>query len=252
MKNYVFMMIFGLFCFCLAASAQAHMLWLIPDKPAPDPGETVTLTIGFGHHFPGDKMEKEGRLKRVYAVAPDGSELACQALSPCTYTFTPQQEGTYWLFAALKSGFVSNTTSGRKLGNKQTLENVVSCSAFRMSGMTSIRCGKGEWEQAGGGAFDLELVPVADPAGKKKDDTIALKVMFQGEPLAGASVTPAAAKSDHHHDSPAAVETNAEGRARVKRTGSGPWMFTARHDSPYPKKDLCDSYFYCTTLTLGF
>jgi len=258
MKKYGLMTALTLIVFCLtAAAAQAHMLWLSPDKTTPAPGDSVEITIGFGHHFPHGKMEKENRLKAVYATAPDGSKVRCKALSPSTYTFTPQQEGTYWLFAAMKPGFVSNTTQGRKIGNKKTLENVVSCSAFRLSAMTAIHCGNADWRSAEADAFDLKLMPVSDAADVKKGDTIAIKVLFQGEPLAGASVTPSAAAHSHdeegnhgHHGASGEVETNEDGIARVKLDYDGTWMFTARHQRPYPEKDLCDNYSYCTTLTL--
>jgi uncharacterized GH25 family protein len=258
MKKYGFLTVLTLIVFCMtAAAAQAHMLWLSPDKTTPAPGETVEITIGFGHHFPHGKMEKQGRLKAVYAVAPDGSKVQCKAQSPAAYTFTPKQEGTYWLFAAMKPGFVSNTTQGRSLGNKKTLENVVSCSAFRLSAMTAVRCGKADWKAAGTDAFDLKLMPVSDPADLKKGDAIALQVLFQGEPLAGASITPSTAVHSHnedgghgHHGASGEVETNADGIARVELDSDGAWMFTARHERPYPEKELCDTYSYCTTLRL--
>ncbi len=261
MKKYGLPALLGLIGFCVfAVSAQAHMLWLTPDNTSPKPGETVTITIGFGHHYPEGKMEKEGRLKAVYALAPDGSEIECQALSPATYTFTPDQKGTYWLYAAMKPGFVSNTTRGRKLGNKETLENVVSCSAFRMSAITPIRCGDSAWQPAKKNAHELEIMPAGDPETIGKGDTIALKVTFQGKPLAGASISPAAAsheKHDHghghdHNHGHAAVETDADGIARVQLTADGPWLFTARHQMPYPKETICDSFAYITSLMLDF
>lgn len=260
MKKYGLITALNLMLFCLiATSAQAHMLWLTPDKPSPKPGETVTVTIGFGHHYPQGTMEKEGRLKRVYAVAPDGGEIDCQALSTSTYTFTPQQKGTYWLYAVMKPGFVSNTTKGRKLGNKETLENVVSCSAFRISAMTPVRCGDSKWRPAKGGAHELEVIPTGDPEAVDKGETIALKVLFQGKPLAGASVTPAASNAEHHHGHDQghdhgqdAVETDADGIARIKLTSDESWLFTARHKTPYPDEELCDSFSYITSLTLDF
>jgi len=260
MKKYTLTTALSLMAFFLmAASAQAHMLWLTPDNTSPAPGETVTLTIGFGHHYPQGEMEKAGRLQRVYAVYPDGSEIDCQALSPSTYTFTPEQKGTYWLYAAMKPGFVSNTTQGRSLGNKQTLENVVSCFAFRISAMTPIRCGDGQWRPAKADAYELEVIPADDPAKIAKGDMIAMKVLFKGKPLAGASVIPAAADAEHpqghdqgHDHGSDAVETDADGIARIKLTSDGPWMFTARHKMPYPNKELCDTFSYCTSLTFDF
>lgn len=261
MKKYGFITTLSLLIACFfPLSAQAHMLWLTPDNTSPEPGESVRITIGFGHHYPEGKMEKADRLKSVHAVSPDGSKIECQALTPATYTFTPDQKGTYWLYAAMKPGFVSNTTKGRKPGNKETLENVVSCSAFRMSAMTPIRCGEADWQAAKSEAHELEIIPAENPAAISKGDTIVLKVRFQGEPLAGASVSPAAAshgKHDHghghgHNHGHEAVETDADGIARIQLSTDGTWLFTARHQRPYPDEEICDSFAYITSLTLDF
>jgi len=261
MKKYGLLALLGLIGFCVfAASAQAHMLWLTPDNTSPEPGETVTITIGFGHHYPEGKMEKADRLKSVHAIAPDGSEIACQAISPAAYTFTPNQKGTYWLYAAMKPGFVSNTTKGRKLGNKETLENVISCSAFRMAAMTAIRCGEAKWRPAKSEVHELEIIPADNPAVIDKGDTIALKVLFQGKPLAGTTISPTAAshgKHNHGHSHDPnhgheTVETDADGIARIKLTADGSWLFNAKHETPYPNEALCDSFLYITSLTLDF
>ena len=84
-------MLMALICFFAAASAaDAHMIWLTPDNNAAKPGDVVTVTLGFGHHFsPDEVMEKEDRMERVYAVSPDGTEIDLKAVTPAKYTFTP-------------------------------------------------------------------------------------------------------------------------------------------------------------------
>ena len=246
--------------FLIAISANAHMLWLTPESNAVSVGESVQIEIGFGHEYPHGKMEKKGMLASVYAVAPDGTEIDAEATSPSTYTFTPEQEGIYRIYSALKPGFVSNTVSGRKLGNKQSLENVVDCFAYRISAVTAIRCGQSEAGEAKRGNPELDIVPVRDPANLGKGDTLALKVLFKGKPLAGASITPAAAahhhggghSHGHGHSHNANVETDSDGIARIKLKSDGWWLFTARHQMPYPDRDKCDSYSYSTSLTIEF
>jgi uncharacterized GH25 family protein len=257
--------VLGLICFFplfLSAPAGAHMLWLTPSDAAPAPGETVQVTIGFGHHFPKGKMEKKGRLARIHAVAPDGGDVECEPVSAFAYRFTPRQEGTYWLYAELKPGFISSTPTGRQRGSRKTLDTVVSCSAYRISAMTAVRCGGGNWRAPKGGALDLELMPVSDPANTGKKDELAIKVLFQGRPLAGARITPQAAEgsgsrhhhgSHHHsHDSADILETADDGIARVRPSAGGAWLFTARHKRPYPEPQVCDTYSYSTSLTMDF
>lgn len=241
------------FCFT-AVSVHAHMLWLTPGSRAPEPAETVEIMVGFGHHFPQGKMEKQGRLQGVYAVAPDGDRIACKSKSPSLYTFAPEQKGIYWIYTALKPGFVSNTTTGRKLGNKQTLEGVVACFAFRISAATPIRCGDAGGYEPGKGEHKLEIFPVQNPAGLGANDTLDLKVVFEGKPLAGASVVSASAAESgrKEHGASETLKTNARRIVSVKLTSGGPWMFTARHKTPYPDKLECDSFSYSTSLTLDF
>ena len=252
MKKLITITALGLLCLCLSAPAGAHMLWLTPDSHSVQPGQEVTVTIGFGHHYPEGQIEDQKRLKRVYAKAPDGSEVACNFQSPSACTFVPEQKGVYWLYAAMNPGFVSNTTSGKKLGNKKTLSNVVSCFAFRISAMTPVWCGTdADWNPPGAGALDLEMVPVNDPANIGKGNNLVLKVLFGGEPLAGASVASARA-GDNPGNGPGTVETNTEGIARIELPSAGSWLFTANHQRPYPDKEKCDSFSYNTALTLDF
>ncbi|MFO7839587.1 MAG: DUF4198 domain-containing protein [Desulfosalsimonadaceae bacterium] len=252
MKKTTMTAVLALCIFCLAGAAQAHMLWLTPDNSSPQPGETVEITVGFGHHYPQGKMEKKDRLQGVFAVSPDGSQTRCENISAATYKFTPEKKGGYWLYAAMKPGFVSRTTEGRKLGNKETLSGVVSCFAFRLSAMTPLRCGgDADWRTFAGDGPELEIFPSDDPGSLSKGDTLRLKVLFQGKPLADASLTPASAAGEEHSGEES-VKTNAEGIARVKIDSPGAWIFTASHKRPYTNKELCDFFSYSTSLTLDF
>ena len=43
-----------------AAGASAHMMWLLPDDDTPAPGQAVNITLGFGHQFGNEVMERDG------------------------------------------------------------------------------------------------------------------------------------------------------------------------------------------------
>jgi len=227
---------------------------LTPDNHQPKPGETIRITIGFGHHYPQGVMDKEGMVDRVYAVTPEGTQIDAETLSPSTYTLTTATEGTYRLYAALNPGFVSNTTEGRTVGNKKTLSNVVSCFAYRIAAMTLVTCGDKPQENFKKGVLDLEVIPRKDTDGHHDPHTTTLQVFFQGKPLAGAQVMAACSgrPSASEHSEPLKTTTDADGMAKIKRTGGGSWLFTARHKLPYPDTDECDEYSYSTSLTLDF
>jgi uncharacterized GH25 family protein len=245
-------------CFTLVMAgqtAQAHMLWLTPEKAAAAAGEPIRITIGFGHHFsPEEVMEKEDRLERVYAVAPDGREIDAQPVNPSTYIFTPDKEGAYAIYAAMKSGFMSTTTTGRKMGNKQTLDGVLSCFAFKMAAMTSVSRGTGSGANFSGKALDLEIIPQKDPKSVKVGDSLPLLVMFQGAPLADAEVGAVGAnsKKEKDQDWDQQVKTDAKGMANIAINVDGAWLFSVRHKIPYAVADICDDSVYSTTVTLNF
>ena len=255
MKKYKWHIIISVIFFLAATAAQAHMFWLTPDNRVPKAGETVNLTIGFGHHFAPDAvMEKADRLERVYAVTPDGLEIDARAISPSTYTFIPEIEGDYSIYAAMKSGCMSTTTEGRKMGNRKTLSNVVSCFGFKMSAMTSLTCGNGSGGDFEKDVLTVEIIPQKDPATVKVGDILPLLVLYQGKPLAGAELAASGVNSEKEKDQSwdQETETGADGIAHIKISAAGPWLFSARNKIPYSDPEACDEMIYSTTLTLDF
>ncbi len=246
----------ALICFFVAPSAaNAHMIWLTPDNSASKPGDTVTVTLGFGHHFsPEEVMEKEGRMERVCAVSPDGTEIDLKAVTPSQYTLTPETAGAYAVYATMKSGCMSTTTTGRKMGNRKTLEGVVSCFGFEMSAMTTVLCGEGAGTGFGKDMLTVDIIPQKDPAAVGVGDVLPLLVLYQGKPLTGATLSAVGAGCKLTEDLSwdQEVETNADGIAQVGISVSGPWLFSVRHKIPYADPEACDDMVYSTTLTLDF
>lgn len=243
------------FFFLAATAAHAHMIWLTPDNRAPRAGETVTVTLGFGHHFsPDEVMEKADRMERVFAVGVDGKELEAKCVNPSTYVFTPETDGPHAVYAVMKSGCMSTTTAGRKMGDRKTLEGVVSCFGFKMAAMTNVACGNGAGPEFGKNVLDLEIIPRKDPSAVRVGETLPVLVLFQGKPLAGAEVSALGSRCrrDEGKDWDQELKTGDDGVAVIKITESGPWLISARHKIPYADPTECDDMTYNTTLTLDF
>lgn len=240
----------GLMALLLGTAAQAHMLWFNVSDHTPEKGETVSLEIGFGHHFPNGEEIKAGRLKPLEIIAPDGRTMPAKQVYTGYYTFTPEQEGVYRVGTAMKPGFVSNTTTGRKLGSRKTLDGVVSCFAYRIMADTLLCCGVPEKTAIDAANESLEIVPLKNPAKMDNGGDLPVKVLFEGKPLAGVEVT-ATREGLDKEDTVKAV-TDGSGMATLQLTHEGPWMLMARHKKPYPDKGECDDYSYCKTLTLQF
>jgi uncharacterized GH25 family protein len=254
MKKHILCMTAFALVIAIAAPVSAHMLWLNVNNYQPKVGETVYVEIGFGHKYPRDEVLKPGRMQQVQALDPEGRSVALEEVFPSFYKFTPQKEGTHRIVAALKPGFVSNTTQGRKLGNRKTLPEVVSCFAFRMMATALITCGGKSGGQAGAGEEGLEILALKDPAELKAGESLPLKVVFQGKPLGDAELKATCAQCDADEEHPwvQQIKTDAQGLVRIKPSAKGPWGFIVSHRIPYSNPDECDKYFYQTSLTVGF
>ncbi|MGH2568900.1 MAG: DUF4198 domain-containing protein [Bacteroidota bacterium] len=76
----------------------------------------------------------------------------------------------------------------------------------------------------------LELIPLDNPYAKKIGDTLRVRLLFQGKPIAGAKVSAtyegATTKPDTHAQS---VRTNKEGVAAFRITHKGVWLVRTVH-----------------------
>ena len=254
MKKYCCILFGILIILTGAGTASAHMMWLLPDDYTPTAGQAVTITLGFGHHFPSEVMERDGMVDRVYAITPDGREMEAEKKNTHTYVLTPKSGGTYILYAALNPGFMSTTTDGRKRGNRKTLDNVVSCFAFQFSAMTAISCDGKPGEFGKKNQLALEILPQQDPNQINAGDILAIKVVFENKPLAGASLSAVCAQSENNkpHSWDQETTTDKDGIARINITKPGKWLFNAGHKFSYPDPETCDDMRYATTMTFEF
>ena len=254
MRKAIFIILAGMLITLTAASAQAHMLWFNTNQHKADPGETVWLEIGWGHKYPRHEAMKEGWIERVYALDPNGQEVAVEKIFPAFYRFTPTTKGTYRIIANLKSGFLSITEQGHKLGSKKDVTDVVSCFQYIMNAKALIEVGGKKDGFSRRSEELLEIIPLKDPASLKVGDTLPVKVIFRGKPLAGAKVQGiySGFKTDEKKHWAVEEESDSEGIVRVRLSSKGQWLFKTGHKIPYPDKAEADEYSYSTSLTVGF
>jgi len=232
------------------ATASAHMLWINASDFSPDPGQEVHVRIGWGHEYPRDQMINPDIIREVKVLAPDGTQTQAERIFPDLYRFTPTTQGMYQIIVQTEPGFVSKTPQGHKLGNKQELDNAVSCFRHRMNAKALIQAGSAEESISGRDDLALQLIPIEDPAELDPGDTLAVKALFKGEPQSG--VTVKASSRDHEEPWISEQKTNQEGVVNFKVKEEGPWMFRAEYRKPYPDESVCDEYFYTSALNVGF
>jgi uncharacterized GH25 family protein len=240
----------------LGSTAQGHMLWLNASNHSPKPGDNVTIEIGWGHKYPSHEKVKEENIERIFVRDPEGRETPLERIAPAKYIFIPRAEGPHEVIAELKQGFVSNTPDGRKLGNKKTLKEAVSCLHFTMNAKALINVGsigskgKGSHPRS---SLPFEIIPSDNINKLKVGDELMLKVMYEGKPLKGAKFNATDEKTALQQEGKLLQEgeSDAGGIARVKLISTGPWLFTAMHELPYADQSECDKSSYRTTLTIG-
>ncbi|MEW6378575.1 MAG: DUF4198 domain-containing protein [bacterium] len=237
----------------MVSAAQGHMLWLNASNYTPKAGENVTIDIGFGHKYPHTEAVKEENIERIFIRDPKGQELPIEKAAPAKYAFSPKTEGLYEVVIKMKQGFVSNTPDGRKMGNKKSLPNAVSCFQFTMNAKVLINVGAKASSPSPVSDLPLEMVLPENIGRLKVGDELALKVVYQGKPLAGAKVSATDKNTAQQQEGKWVQESESDdqGMVRMKLTSQGPWLITATHEIPFPDQSECDKSTYRITLTLG-
>ena len=249
-KNYLISYA-AILSFLLSASwAQAHMFWLNVSHDTPKAGKPVQVEIGFGHKFPQGEEIKAERLGPVKALGPDGQEVTLKKLSPTTYELVPGADGVYVISAQLAPGFVTRTPQGMKMQSKKGVPDANYCFRFDMAAKTLVNVGKPKPGFARRAQNTLEIIPLKNLNRLKVGETLPVKVMFQGKPLAGAEI-----KFTHdgwsNPDKPFAIlgKTDAQGEIQVKPDKPGRWLLISSHKTPYDNPEECDDNFYSASLT---
>ena len=245
----------------VAGRANAHDTWLLPDRFRVAKGESLGFGLTSGMDFPSPESAvaadrlltrrvrlagrasdltpgQAGEALRLSAVAPaEGIAAVWVATRPRTLTLTPEQVEEY-----LAEVGATDTVGPvwKKSGQKVWTET------YAKLAKTFVRVGEaadGSWAEPVGLA--LELVPEADPTRLRVGDTLGLRLLLDGRPLADFAVGAAPAAPGK----PLLLRTDGQGRVSVPLGLGGPWMLRVTRIVPSAARaGQWDSAF--TTLTL--
>jgi uncharacterized GH25 family protein len=267
MKKSFFCFVVFLLLMWAAGPAFAHMLWLNPMDYTPAVSSTTEIGIGWGHSFPVNRVDqevKEDRMEAIQAVDPDGKTVPLVKVAADRYQLKVEKAGAYIVTARIKPGFFTMTPEGRKWGNKKEIENGVKCTNFHIEAKAVILAGgdpKG-FDRAAGQT--VELVPADDPQQLKAGQKFAVRVFYQGKPLADAAVNGIYAgfeepkQAEHGHGKnghgikhyPVETQTDAQGRLSFVPDRAGYWLLIVSHKPAYAEKEICDEYMYNVTYAM--
>lgn len=231
-----------------APCVQAHMVWISADNPSPETGESVYLKLGFGHDYPSNQVVHKGQLDNIYALDSKGGKSTPKKIFPGFYKFTPKTKGIYLLQAELKSGFVSATPDGHKLGSKKDHKDAKSCFRHHMNTATVIQTQGSPNQNIQNSNKDLRLLPLDNPSEIKVGNKISFRVLFNGERIENVKVLGTFKGSEKAWVQEST--SNQEGIVRFKIDQDNPWLFQAKYTTPYKDKSICDKHTYKTTITI--
>jgi uncharacterized GH25 family protein len=240
----------------ISSNAYAHYLWVNADNYNPEAGEEITISLGWGHHFPEGSLPAADRLKRMYLISPEGEEIPLELEAEgeeglvASVKMRLDKPGAYLLVVIKKSGFVTKTTEGYKYQSKKELKGVIKSFWSEGSAKAIINVGgtSGDSLQKEIGQR-YEVVPLDNPGKLKEGDYLRVKVILDGVPYRTMVYATYAGFATEKDAFAYTTRTNEEGIAKIKILKSGVWLIKASDKIPYPDSEEADNYSFTSTLT---
>jgi uncharacterized GH25 family protein len=244
----------------------AHDTWLIPSTFAPRPGDTVQLRLATSMAFPtsegaatpdrvtrftlrtasGSQVVGGYRVEGKFLVADVISAQTGHAIAvletkprvlvmkPAEFTEYLREEGAKEVLAA-RAAIGNSEAPGRERYRKIT---------------KTILC-VGEAKDRAFAQPDnlwLEIIPEGSTCSLKAGDSLTVRVLFGGRPLAGAHLA-AGYEGPTGHNYPVNLLTDAQGRATVKLDRAGAWYMRTHRIIPAQSDPEADWQSAFSTLT---
>lgn len=220
--------------FLFTGQAFGHHLWVTPA----DGGYQVARGIFGDRTDPYDPV----CVKQINAYAPDGSKIPVQRSDQETgVIFSITSEKTPAIIAVTSEwGDRVNTTRGKKLINRKAAEaqGLTVISAFFSTQYSKTLFTSPDQITTPLG-LKFEIVPLTDPLSGSAEEKPRFKLLFDGEPLANASV--------YTHDD-REVETDENGIARIGFEKNGIRLIYAKHTTPAGEDSDLDYLQFMTFL----
>jgi uncharacterized GH25 family protein len=230
-------------------------MWATSEKP--EMGRPLVAAIGYGHNFPEQEAipaDEISLFKPIRVIGPAG-ELTMKPGSE-NYKAVSQEalvKGSYLVIADVSPVFWTKTPDGWSQKPKSEEPQALNCGLFieNAKGIVNVG-GAAETGVIGKPAgLPLEIVPLANPAAIKPGQRLALKVLFEGQPLAGAKVEGRFAGFAQKASDGAKAFSDVSGKDGLVNfvpLAGGDWIVTVRNVRPFPEADKCDTEDFGTSL----
>ena len=254
------------FVLSLVAPAAAHDYWIEPSVFRLDRGGRVLFYLRVGEHFSGEpaafSVERTTRFtidnsSRKFDVLPlqrdpagmarlteGGLQIVSYENTPAYLELPAERFNAYLRAEGLESILQAREEAGasQQLGKE----------AFSRCAKALLWVEEDEPPSAGAGfhsrpaGMTLELLPDTNPYGMEAPATLTVKLVYQGQPVAGALIM---ALNKRAPDEVQRVESGSEGRAEFRLRRGGVWMVKAVHMVPAAAAAREDWRSYWASLT---
>lgn len=229
---------------CFAGVAAAHETWLLPSSMRVPVGRTVALSLTSGMTFPSDQLAitPERVVRSEVRLGNEIEPLQRPRSAPraLRYTWTPRTPGVATIaielaprLLELKPSQVKEYFDEIHAGSAilAQWDSVPAPRRWRESytkhAISYVRVGSAQpdssWMSALG--LGLEIVPERNPTAITAGETLPVRVLLNGSPLAGFSI---GARHEGRSKS-AFVTTDGSGRAAVRLPAKGRWLLFGTH-----------------------
>ncbi len=233
-----------------AVPLAAHDFWLAASSWRTAPGSVVTVTANVGDRFPVPTSYTDpARVESVVLVGPDARTPLSPAFrregeSLAVPVALPAAPATYLVVVTIKPRFIE--IPPRDFATYLSHEGLERVVAERDRRGESAKPGRERYSRyaklvlrAGDGPSEhvtralglpAELVPLSDPTRLRRGDTLAVRLVAAGRPVAGALVGAIDAGSTGAPDDwPIKARTDRDGLVRLRLDAPGPWLVRSVH-----------------------
>ena len=233
----------------LAVPLAAHDFWIAASDWRVNPGATVTITANVGDDsYPvSQNATAPERVESLRLIGPTSSvskpvfRILGDALA--ADVVLPTQAGTYMAVLTVKGRFLSMApkefeTYLKEEGldgvladrTRRQETDVPSRERYSRQAKTLIRAGAGSSAHVTRPAeIVAELVPDTDLTQARSGDDIAVRLLFEGRPVANAQVSAYGTGAAPIQARRQTGRTDANGRVHFKLRGAGPYLLTTTH-----------------------
>lgn len=250
----------------IGPAATAHTLSVIVTKPYGPTGGKTTVYLCWGHRLPVDELVDGSTLTSYEIVSPSGTVTKLTPDSGRTlqaFEFSLTESGVYQVSVVRTPTVVTMWKDGRggrghHIGPKSEVtlpeggEFTASLRSRQFAKALAV-AGDAQGPAPGPLGLPIELVVVSDLSSLQTGSTIKVQALFNGQPLADASITAASAQLNPDGRPELTIKTNAQGIAEFTPAHAGTWILGVGQRLPAPAdlQSQFDQESYSATLSLG-